>query len=248
VRRPVPLLFGSLAEITDRLSPPQPCVGCKRPSRTQPCPRCEIESRSGTVRRWHISHSPTLRPLRALYFFGRYAEYRSAAPTGLALALRRFKYAGDRRAGHALRRLMQRDASVLAGQFDVVVPVPLHQARMARRGFNQSAWLAHGVAHRLSLPLAPDALVRCYDGPAQASLGAAARRSKSHAMFRLGNERVTGLRVLLVDDVLTTGTTARAAGTELYLRGGARSVSALVLLVADSALCAHTHKRELRLG
>lgn len=102
----------------------------------------------------------------------------------------------------------------------LVVPIPLHPARLRERGFNQALLLATHLARASGRPLAPHALRRLRQAPPQAMLGAAARRSNVEAVFapRPGR-RLGGRPVLLVDDVLTTGRTLAAACQALQLAG-----------------------------
>ena len=98
---------------------------------------------------------------------------------------------------------------------DVVVPVPLHRARERQRGYNQALLLARGVADALALPLEVGALVRLVDTPAQVGLeGMEARRGNVAGAFR-ARTAFSGWRVLLVDDVCTTGATLEACALAL---------------------------------
>ncbi len=147
----------------------------------------------------------------------------------ISTALRRLKY-GDRSdlarpLGHLLRRAA-RDASLEA---DLVVPVPLHAARLAERGYNQAALLAAAAACELGAPLEPRALVRTRHTPQQARLPRAQRLQNVSGAFRVRvPARVRGRRVVLVDDVATTGATLDACIAALR-EGGADAVTALVV-------------------
>jgi len=107
-------------------------------------------------------------------------------------------------------------------QFDVVVPMPLHWLRRWTRGFNQSALLAREIARRSSVPVRN--LVRRAKATApQAGLTNAKRRANVSGAFRVPRPaRVRGLRILLVDDVMTTGATASACARALKQAGAAR--------------------------
>jgi ComF family protein len=102
-----------------------------------------------------------------------------------------------------------------------VVPVPLHRRRMAARGFNQAELLARVVAEALSLPLRTDRLRRIRETRAQASLPGRLRREGPLGAFRAEGD-LSGARVLLVDDVLTTGTTASECARVLREAGAER--------------------------
>ncbi len=111
------------------------------------------------------------------------------------------------------------------GGFDAVVPVPLHRARLRRRGFNQASLLAGGLADRINTPVS-DTLQVVRSTRDQVELSAAERRRNVAGAFSAGN-RVRG-RLLLVDDVFTTGATTSACAAAL-LDAGAAEVHAITL-------------------
>jgi len=124
-----------------------------------------------------------------------------------------FKYAGGRELAPWLGALA---AGALRRQLGApwadatLVPVPLAAPREAERGYNQSALLAHAVAHRLGMPIDATRLARVRATRPQAQLDDAARRANVDGAFATRGRRRAG-RILLVDDVLTSGATARAA-------------------------------------
>lgn len=147
----------------------------------------------------------------------------------------RFKYQADFAAGRFLARLLATCvAAALPGGADLVVPVPLHRRRLAGRGFNQAALLAREIARSLELPVAVAALGRAGNTRTLAGMHPDERSRELDGAFRARRpERIAGRRVLLVDDVLTTGATAE--GCCRVLKGaGARwagvAVAARVLL------------------
>lgn len=109
--------------------------------------------------------------------------------------------------------------------FDAVVPVPLHRSRLRRRGFNQAALLARALARRINAPVS-DTLQVVRSTRDQVELSAAERRRNVAGAFSAG-ARARG-RLLLVDDVFTTGATTSACAAAL-LRAGAAEVHALTL-------------------
>lgn len=147
----------------------------------------------------------------------------------VATAIVRFKYAGRSDLAARFGQLMAQRAARLDGLVDIVVPVPLHPRRVVERGFDQAALLAGPVAEGLSIAHVPRALVRVRETPPQASLDREARAANVAAAFRCPEpRRIEGRRVLLVDDVRTTGATLASCAEALW-RAGARSVVPLVL-------------------
>lgn len=108
---------------------------------------------------------------------------------------------------------------------DLVIPLPLHRARQAQRGYNQALELARPIARALRLPLDRTSLVRQQPTAPQQGLDAQARRQNLRNAFAcLRPDRVKGKHIALLDDVVTTGTTVNEASRTL-LAAGAASVS-----------------------
>ncbi|HVR29039.1 MAG TPA: phosphoribosyltransferase family protein [Thermoanaerobaculia bacterium] len=117
-------------------------------------------------------------------------------------------------------------------EHDLVTPVPLHWRRRLERGYDQAALLGVVVARRLALPYRP-VLVRRRATPPQAARTAALRRTNVAGAFRCRARRraaVEGARVLLVDDVATTGATLESASRALKAAGAARVTAAVAAL------------------
>lgn len=125
----------------------------------------------------------------------------------------------------ALASHMARAGAVLLRSADLLVPVPLHRRRLLARRYNQSALLVHAIGRLAARPVLPDALQRVRP---TASLGGMTRKDRAAAVkgvFAVRPERAAQLvdrRVVLVDDVLTTGATAGACTRALLAAGAAR--------------------------
>ena len=149
---------------------------------------------------------------------------------GTASALvHRLKYGDRLELARALGGMMSRAGAELLADADVIVPVPLHRFRLWHRRFNQAMALAAIVARESGRPCDPFLLARVKRTRQQVGLTKAQRQQNLQGAFRVPHNvraRLQGKRVLLVDDVLTTGATANAAARAL-LRGGAAAVDIL---------------------
>jgi ComF family protein len=124
-------------------------------------------------------------------------------------------------------------AAAATAPVDVVVPVPLHRGRQRARGYNQAALLARGIARAAGVPADASAARRTRaTAPLVKAMSREERRAIVRGAFAANPARVDGLRVLLVDDVATTGATLDACATAL-LHSGAREVHCLTWARAD---------------
>lgn len=157
-----------------------------------------------------------------------YGEYRDELRDLIHL----FKYRRIRPLAGPLGRMMSR-ALPPQSHVDALVPMPLHWRRRFMRGFNQAELLARVVSSRTGLPIL-DALSRSRHTSAQAELAAASqRRANVRGVFTLRHpERIAGKRLVLVDDVLTSGATVNSAAAVL-IAGGAARIDILTLARAD---------------
>ncbi len=144
-------------------------------------------------------------------------------------AIHRVKFGGEAALARSLGRWLARSLPGEAAEADLVAPVPLHPRKIRERGFNQSEFLSAAVAAAASLPHRPRLLSKTTPTHSQTGLGRRDRRRNLRGTFSTGaGARVAGSRVLLVDDIFTTGCTVEECARVLR-RAGARSVRVLTL-------------------
>ncbi len=142
-----------------------------------------------------------------------------------------FKYRDQTHTAPALAAWLVRAGGDLLADADAITPVPLHRLRLFTRRFNQAALLAREVARGAGKAFAPDLLARARWTRSQVGLTGRARLANVRGAFAVRPRRrgsVAGARIVLVDDVMTTGATAAACATALR-RGGAERVDVLTL-------------------
>ena len=166
-----------------------------------------------------MAHPPVFRRARAVAIF-------EDGPT--RRLVHRLKYGDRLEIGRLLGRWMTRAAAELLDDTPVIVPMPLHRGRLWRRQFNQAAVLADEIARGTGLTCDPFLLDRVKATASQVGMSRSQRAANVQGAFRVPpTATVRGRTLLLVDDVLTTGSTANAAARAL-LRAGAVAVDLLV--------------------
>lgn len=187
------------------------CSRCWQPAAQGECPRCAAYGCQCTAIRAPFAYRDGARRLIGAVKYG--GQFALAAPMATLLtdAWRRFALSAT-----------------------VVVPVPLHPRRKRGRGFNQAEQLARPLATALALDYAPELLRRERATPPQVrTVSEAERRANVYGAFGCGGEplRLRGARVLLVDDVTTTGATFGACADALF-QAGAEAVYGLAFAIA----------------
>lgn len=159
-----------------------------------------------------------------------FSVLRSCSPFDgrIRTALHRLKYRRDVGLGEALTPQFSQFAAGLGWFAELLVPVPLGQKRLRERGYNQVELIARPLAVTMGVSYAPDALDRVRDTRSQVGLSRRERQDNVRAAFRSKAARVRGRRILLVDDVATTGSTLSSCAEALYA-SGARDVLALTV-------------------
>lgn len=203
------------------------CAGCWSGLRLIERPFCE---RLGTPFALDLGTGPLLSP-RAIADPPVYGRARAVALyDGTARDLvHRLKYGDRLDLSRTMARMMASSGREVLDEIDVIVPVPLHPFRLWRRRFNQAALLGRAVGRLSDKPCDVRALARVKATRPQVGLTRHQRALNLQGAFRVpdaARPRLAGRRVLLVDDVATTGATGNAAARAL-LRGGAASVDLL---------------------
>lgn len=146
-----------------------------------------------------------------------------------------FKFRRHYKLSHLLAPIMLRAAREVVGDAGVLVPVPLHSARLRQRGYNQAALLAQEIGKQMEREVVPDGLVRLRRTRQQVGLTREDRRANVRDAFALSERfgfSVAGAHMVLVDDVLTTGATANECA-RLLKEAGAAQVDVLVFALVD---------------
>ena len=207
----------------ERILPAQPCVLCGSMSRnglwcaacdaTLPylnmphCPVCALPTPDGEVCGHCLAHPPLFTRTTAVFGY--------AFP--LDKLIQAMKYGEQFAMAHAFAGKLAQCIAKNALP-DYVLPMPLHPAKLRERGFNQSLLLAAKIAREHHLKLLPVVCQRVRDTPPQSALPWKERKSNMRNAFRCDMD-LTGKRVALVDDVLTTGASLNALAKAVQKRG-----------------------------
>jgi ComF family protein len=195
------------------------CTICGMPFQTRdgadhPCARC-------------LARPPRFGRARACALYDARATTLHAPTDPLKALLQRYKYHRDPGLAPTLGALLAQRAPLAPAAYDLIIPVPLHISRLRWRGFNQAQLLAQPFAK--ARPIDPFSLARVRATRPQVDLHESERRRNVAGAFRVTRpERIEGQRILLIDDVFTTGATVDECSDVLRL-AGAHSVDVLVL-------------------
>ncbi len=215
---------------------PHICAGCgtdNLPRQSSLCLRC-ITALPDTNFEYHPGN-----PVEKL-FWGRIplaaatAQFYFAKETLVQRLVHRFKYKGELELGRQLGRLMG-DRIKQSGRFDAdaLVPLPLFPAKEKKRGYNQSLILCRGMSESMRVPVLDKIITRPRPTGTQTRKGRIERWENMEGKFLLREPAIiSGRHILLVDDVVTTGATLEACGSEL-LRAGNVKLSLATLCVSS---------------
>lgn len=168
---------------------------------------------------------------------GAYALYYFTKGGKIQNLMHHFKYKGMREIGTLLGRIAgeQLIENEIFKTVDIIVPVPLHNKRMRQRGYNQSAYFAEGLATKLDALVGENNLVRLSATETQTHKSRFARFENMQEVFSVKNaEILKNKHVLLVDDIITTGSTLEACAVQLLKVEGLKlSIATIAYATAD---------------
>lgn len=148
--------------------------------------------------------------------------------------LHELKYRGRKDVGEMLGKkiAIELQQQGTFNTIDVIIPVPLHKKRLKKRGYNQSECFANGLSEVLNKPLNNTSLFRAIENPTQTKKGVYERFENTQGIFELANPNaIKDKHILLVDDVMTTGSTLEACA-QVLLKAEGTKVSILTIAVA----------------
>ncbi|MCF8103858.1 MAG: ComF family protein [Desulfohalobiaceae bacterium] len=208
------------------------CPACSqdlRPYRGGHCPGCGLMFAPDDPVSLCLECRLKSRPWNGFGFFGPYQGV-------LRDLILKYKFQGGFGYAHLLQSLLLQAYALHLSPFvpDLVLPVPMHPARLAARGFNQSLELGRGAAKHLGVDISLPGVVRRRHSPAQTGLPRKERLKNVQGVFAADKSLVQGRKILVVDDIYTTGATMTAC-TRVLQKSGAQEVRVLVLARAVEA-------------
>lgn len=209
------------------------------------CARCDRPFPSSIVTTYSPHHVCQPCAVRPPSYTRAWTLYPYMPP--LQHAIRLFKYQGKVSLVAPLADLMIARLPAL-NPVDMIIPVPLHVQRLREREFNQSLLLADRIGHRLNIPVVYTNLIRTVPTPPQTTLSRNSRQNNLRRSFAVRRpEAIAKKRILLIDDVFTTGTTVNECAKALR-RAGSADVFAITLsrtvgtdIVPDRILAQHSY-------
>ena len=181
------------------LQPPL-CLRCSKPIRTGAiCSKCQSQT-------WDID---------GIYSIFKYGG-------AIRQAVIQFKYHNIKALADPLSQLMSSYLIRHNLSFDIIIPVPIHKRRLRERGYNQSSLLAQRLSRMTSIPVMEGILIRTKHTPSQAKSDSIEQRRKNiRNAFKCTGHNISGKRILLIDDVCTSGSTLNSCAASLKAAGAA---------------------------
>ena len=189
------------------------CDACAREMPALEEPFCEICANPGTdgICGWCLDRDPEIDGIQAPYLYLR------SSPIHKAIGL--LKYRGIRALAPELADLLARFMEDSPARFDFIVPVVSHPSRIRRRGYSQASLIASRLGERLDIPVLEDGLTRVRNAPSQLTTQSREQRWDNVLDSFTSDHDLSGTVILLVDDLVTTGSTASSAARALKSAG-----------------------------
>jgi ComF family protein len=183
------------------------------------CTRCSKPIRTGTICQKCQSQTWDIDGICSVFKYG----------GAIRQAIIQFKYQNIKALDGPLSHFMMGYLRKHPLSFDIIIPVPIHERRLRERGYNQSLLLAQKLSYMTRSPVVEGALIRTKNTPHQASSDSVEQRRKNiRNAFKCSSHGISGKRILLIDDVCTSGATLNSCATSLK-SAGAASVWGLTL-------------------
>jgi len=213
-------LFSSLKQKALNFLFPPRCVSCGKGGvflcrkchnkliylQTPLCVRCSKPIRAGTICSKCQSQTWNIDGICSVFKYG----------GAIRQAIIQFKYKNIKALDDPLSHFMMGYLRKHSLSFDIIIPVPIHERRLRERGYNQSLLLAKKLSHMTRLPVVEASLIRTKNTPHQASSDSVKqRRENIRNAFKCVNHDISGKRILLIDDVCTSGATLNSCATSL---------------------------------
>ena len=186
------------------------CTDClnELPHHASCCPQCGLLSFEGQLCGACIASPPDFDATKAAFTY----QY------PISQVLQQYKYNQQLFLAETFSELMLNNLQ--ANNIDLIIPMPLHPSRLQERGFNQSLEIARIIGKRLNVPITSQAVARIKQSPPQASLPLKERVKNMKGAFAC-YEDLSGLRIALIDDVMTTGASLNALAKAVRAKGAA---------------------------
>ena len=189
------------------------CAACAESMPRLEEPFCEICAAPGSegICGWCLDREPEIDGIQAPYLYLR------SSPIHKAITM--LKYRGISALAPELAELLARFLQESPSKFDCIVPVVSHPSRIRRRGYSQASLIASNLSERLDIPLLEDSLARVRNAPSQLSTRSREQRWENVQGSFISHDDLSGMVVLLIDDLVTTGSTAASAARALKSAG-----------------------------
>lgn len=200
---------------------PPACSVCGKLDKNWLCPKCE--KRVERLEKSCVVQIENKKYEKLLYLF----QYESL----VRKLILRYKFSSKAYLNHffANRIAQNEQNSRLLKEYDMIIPVPMHKKKMQKRGYNQTELVANELEKSLGIPMRKDILSKVVNTTTQSKLGGKARQSNiQHAFFIKNDVEVENKKIILLDDIYTTGATSEECSRVLK-EAGAREVLVLVL-------------------